>query len=107
MKRILIATLVAGALLTGCIAVQEGSRTYQPGRIVVAPLLPPVVVLDAERYYFYRGFHYHYNNGTWLYSGSQRGPWYELPRDRYPKEVLFKKEDRRRDRDRYYDDRRY
>jgi hypothetical protein len=107
MKKILISTLVVGSLLTGCVAVPGGSRGHHPGSVVVAPLLPPVVVLGIEPYYFHGDFHYHYTNGIWFYSRSRRGPWIELPRDRYPKEVRFKKKDKRRDRDRYYDDRRY
>lgn len=107
MKRILISTLIAGALLTACVVVPGGRGGHHSGGVIIAPLLPPVVVLDVEPYYFYSDFHYHYLNGRWYYSKSRRGPWAELPRDRYPREVRFKKHDRRQDRYRDHDDRLY
>lgn len=112
MKRILISMLIVGSLLTACVVAPGG----RGGGVIIAPLLPPVVVLDVEPYYFYGDFHYHYLNDRWFYSKSRRGPWAELPRDRYPREVRFKRQDKRqdrsqghdkRDRDRYHDDRRY
>jgi len=108
MKRILISTLIALSLLTACTIVPEGGRDRRSGGVVIAPLLPSVVVLD-EPYYFYSGFHYHYTNDRWYYAQSRRGPWAELPRDRYPKEVRHKRNhgNRDRDRDRDHDNRRY
>lgn len=82
MKRIVIVTLLAASLLTACVVM--------PRHGVVAPYLPPVVVLDVEPYYYYDGFHYHYNRDRWYYSSSRGGPWYDLPRDHYPKELRFK-----------------
>jgi hypothetical protein len=108
MKRIsLILALIVGSLLTACVAVPVGERDYRSDRVMVAPFLPPVVVLDVEPYYFYSDFHYHYKNNRWYYSKSRRGPWIDLPRDRYPKEVRFKRQDREHDRDRSRDNRRY
>ncbi len=110
MKRLLISTLIVGSLLTACVVAPGGG--HGPGGVMIAPFLPPVVVLDVEPYYFYDNFHYHYTNDRWFYSQSRRGPWAELPRERYPREVRFKRQDRRqdhdrRDRDRYRDNRRY
>jgi hypothetical protein len=39
---------------------------------------------------YYNNYHYHYRNDRWYYSNSRSGPWVDLPRDRYPKEVGFK-----------------
>jgi hypothetical protein len=113
MKRIWISTLIVGSLMTACVAVPDGR--YGPGGVVLAPFLPPIVVLDADPYYYHGNFHYHYRDNNWFYSRSRRGPWLALPRDRYPREVRFKRQDRRYDRhdrdrrgrDRYRDDRRY
>ncbi len=105
MKRLLILTLLAMSLLTACVVM--------PRRGVAVPFLPPVVVLDAEPYYYYDGFHYHYNNDRWFYSRSRNGPWDDLPRDHYPKELRYKGKhwghrDGDRDEHRYDDrDRRY
>lgn len=85
MKRILLAVLIAGAL-TACAVVPGGRH----GGLRVVPLLPPLVVLDAEPFYFHGGYYYHYNNDAWYYSESRGGPWTDLPRDHYPKEVRYK-----------------
>jgi len=86
MKRISSAVLLAVFLLAGCMVV--------PGRrgsgIVLVPPLPSIVVLEEEPYYYHSGYYYYYHNDRWSYSNSRRGPWSELPRDRYPKEVRFK-----------------
>lgn len=101
MKRILVSALAAAALLTACAVVPAG-RGYHSDGVVIAPILPPLVVLDVEPYYFYSGYHYHYTNDRWLYSRSRTGPWFNLPRDRFPREVRFKE----RGHDQRYDDRR-
>lgn len=104
MKRILISTLLAVSLLTACAVVPAG-RGYGPDGAMIVPLLPPLVVLDAEPYYYYDGFHYHYNNDRWYYSRSRSGPWADLPRDHYPNEVRYKGRHWRHNRDRDDDDR--
>ncbi len=108
MKRILISVFIAGSLLTACAIAPAGGRGHRSGGVVIAPVLPPVVVLEAEPYYFYEGFHYHYTNDRWYYSQSRRGPWAELPRNRYPKEVRYKGRhgNQNRDRDWRHDNRR-
>jgi hypothetical protein len=116
MKRILISMLITVTLLTACAIVPAGQRGHSSGGVMIAPFLPPIVVLGVEPYYYYSDFHYRYTNDRWYYSRSRRGPWAELPRNRYPKEVRFKGKDRnqkrgpdkdnRRHRGRY-DDQRY
>ena len=110
MKRISIVMLVAATLLTSCVVVP--GRGHRSEGVIVAPFLPSVVVLEAEPYYYYSDYHYHYSNDRWYYSRSRGGPWAELPRDRYPKEVRYKgkggkhdkdRNDDRRDRDRDHD----
>jgi hypothetical protein len=84
MNRALPIGLFAAFLLVGCLL---------PGRhgpVLLVPPLPPVVELDVEPYYVQGGYYYFYRNDGWSYSNSRSGPWVELPRDRYPKEVRFK-----------------
>jgi len=102
---------IAVSLLTACAIVPAGRHGNSSGGIMIAPLLPSVVVLEVEPFYFYSDFHYHYTNDRWYYSRSRSGPWGELPRDRYPRETRYKgkswKHDRGRDddhRDRDRDD---
>ena len=86
MKSLLVAVPFAVFLFVGCMVA--------PGRrgsgVVVVPALPSIVVLEEEPYYYQGGYHYYYQNDRWSYSNSRSGPWVELPRDRYPKEVKFK-----------------
>lgn len=103
MKTALIATLLALSLLAAC-AVVTRDHDYGPEGVIV-PLLPSVVVLDVEPFYYYGGFHYHYRSDRWYYSRSRSGPWLDLPRDHYPREVRFKGRDWDRGRDRDRDDR--
>jgi hypothetical protein len=94
MKRISLAALLGVFLLVGC-AVRTGYR----GEAVIVPALPTIVVLEEDPYYYHGGYHYHYQNDRWFYSNARSGPWVELPRDRYPKEVRFKGRGQGRDRD--------
>lgn len=87
MKRFLMVELFAVALLAGCMV---GPGPRGSGGIVVVPALPQVVILEAEPYYQHGGYFYFYQGDRWSYSRSRSGPWVELPRDRYPKEVKFK-----------------
>jgi len=105
MKRILISMFIAVSLLTACVVLPAGRRGHSSGGVMIAPFLPPIVVLGAEPYYSYSDFYYHYTNHRWYYSRSRRGPWAELPRNRYPKEVRFKGKDRIQNRGRYDDQR--
>jgi hypothetical protein len=95
MKRICLAVLLGVFLFVGCVV---GPGRHGSGMIVV-PALPSIVVLETEPYYYQSGYHYHYQNDRWYYSNARSGPWAELPRDRYPKEVRFKGRGHERDRD--------
>ncbi len=83
MKKLLIVMPLVALLLTACYV---GPSRYGPG-MVVAPALPGVVELGADPYYYNGGFYYYYNNNRWSYSNSRSGPWRDLPRDRYPREI--------------------
>ncbi|MBA3014516.1 MAG: hypothetical protein KKD63_00765 [Proteobacteria bacterium] len=98
MKRVWILTLLSLVWLTAC-AVVPARHGHGPDGVMVVPLLPSVVVLDVEPFYFYSGFHYHYLRDRWYYSKSRRGPWFDLPRGHYPKEVRFKEKHRDKYRD--------
>ena len=92
MKRIFLAVLLAAFMLSACMVV--------PGRrgqgVVLVPPLPSIVVLGEEPYYQNSGYYYYYQNDRWSYSNSRSGPWVELPRGHYPKEVRFNDRDRGR-----------
>ncbi len=107
MKKILVTALIGASLLAACVVVPTGrhGRGGQGG-IMIAPLLPSVVVLDTEPYYYQEGYHYHYVNNNWYYAKSRSGPWADLPRDRYPREVKYKGRGNGRDRDYRRDDNR-
>ncbi len=100
MKRIFLAVLLAAFMLSACMVV-PGRRGHG---VVMVPPLPSIVVLEAEPYYYHSGYYYYYQNDRWSYSNSRRGPWAELPRGHYPKEVRFKDrgrgDERGRDSDR-------
>ena len=85
-KVTVLAGLLVPFMLAGCLMV-PGPRG---GGVALVPLLPPIVVLDAEPYYVYEGYHYYYRNDGWSYSRSRGGPWIDLPRDHYPREVRFR-----------------
>src|SRR3990172_5862979 len=85
MKKLWFTLLLAVLLCTGCF-VAAGPHGAGIG---IAPPLPIVVEL-ADPYYVHGDFHYYYNNDRWYYSRSRGGPWIDLPRDRYPKEVRRK-----------------
>ena len=90
MKRIFLAVLLAAFMLSACVVV-PGRRGHG---VVVVPPLPLIVVLEEEPYYYHSGYYYYYHNDGWSYSNSRSGPWAELPRDHYPKEVRFKERGR-------------
>ena len=99
MKRLSISMLIAASLLTACVVAPAGPRHHGEG-VVLVPVLPSVVVLGAEPYYFYKGYHYHYDRDRWFYSKSKNGPWFDLPRDHYPHEVRHERKEERREHER-------
>jgi hypothetical protein len=86
MNRMLYVALLTAPLLTACI-VEPANRG--PG-FIVAPALPLIVELGAEPYYYQSGYHYYYHNDRWSYSNARTGPWIDLPRDRYPREIRYR-----------------
>jgi hypothetical protein len=94
--RMLYGPLLAASLLSACVVGPARGPDY-----VVAPALPVIVELDLVPYY-HGGYYYHYRHrdNRWIYSRSQTGPWHDLPRDRYPREIRYKDRDRDRDRNR-------
>jgi hypothetical protein len=68
----------------------------------VSPL-PAIVVLDADSYYQQGGYYYYYQNNNWRYSTSRNGPWMQLPKSHWPKEIRYRDRGDDRDRDRYED----
>lgn len=88
MKKFFLPLIFSALMCLSCVATvgPHGSS------ITIAPPLPLVVEL-MDPYYVYGGFNYYYNNDRWYYSRSQGGPWIDLPRDRYPKEVRHKGKD--------------
>lgn len=85
MYRMLIVAPLTALLLTACI-VAPADRGHG---LVVAPALPLIVELGAEPYYYHSGYYYYYNNNRWSYSNARSGPWTDLPRSHYPKEIRF------------------
>jgi hypothetical protein len=86
MKLTVPSVLLAMMLFSGCLVTPERGES---GLLLVPPL-PSIVVLDGEPYYQHGGYHYFYRNDRWSYAHSRTGPWVDLPRDRYPKEVRYK-----------------
>jgi hypothetical protein len=84
-KRTVLAVLLVPFIVAGCLMV-PGPQ----GGVSLVPILPPVVVLGPEPYYVQGGYYYYYQNNGWYYSRSRGGPWVDLPRDHYPKEVRVK-----------------
>jgi len=92
MKKILISTIVMVFLLMACTVMAMGRRGSGVDVVVTIPVLPHIVVMEQEPYYYHQGYHYHYKNDRWYYSKSKKGPWKDLPRNHYAKEVKYKKE---------------
>lgn len=95
MKRMRYAPLLAMLMLPACVVTPAHGPDY-----VVAPALPVIVELDVVPYYhggYY--YYYHHQDRRWSYSRAKTGPWKELPRERYPREIRYKDHDRDRDRD--------
>jgi hypothetical protein len=79
--------------------VRHRDRDKDRDRGVMASPLPPVVVLGNAPYYYQDGYFYYYHKNKWRYSQSRNGPWADLPRSYWPKEVRHRDWDRDWDRD--------
>lgn len=96
MKKAMFTTGLATMILSGCVM-----APYPPdGTVMMAPPLPSVVWLDTGPYYYNGGYTYYYQNRVWLYSNHRNGPWRDLPRERYPREVRHRDGDSGQHRER-------
>lgn len=87
MKKLWFTTLPFAALMCmSCVASVGPHGTS----IAIAPPLPAYVEL-YEPYYVYRNYHYYHHDSRWYYSESRGGPWIDLPKNHYPREVRYKK----------------
>ena len=89
-----LAGLLGMLLAAGCL-MEPGPRGVG---VTIVPILPTVVVLDADPYYYHEGYHYYYRDHGWYYAQSRNGPWLALPHDHYPREVRYKNENNEHDR---------
>lgn len=78
-------------LVGGCVVAPDPyADPYSPYRgVVMAPALPEVVVLRDRPYYYYRGYHYLYDDGRWYYSRNQRDRWRQLPHSHWPRDTRY------------------
>lgn len=86
MKKFIFILIFAAFTSVSCVA---AVRPYGAD-VAVAPHLPIVVEL-VDSYYVYSGYHYHYHQNRWYYSKTKDRHWKHLPKERYPREVRFKK----------------
>lgn len=88
-------------ILTACVMVPAGRHD---SGVVIVPRLPEIVILVDEPYYYHSGYYYHYQNDRWFYSNAKKGPWKDLPRGHYPKEVKYKGRGDHKDKDKDWKD---
>jgi len=96
MKKAIILVVVSGLLLFGCAVGLWGG--HRGGGLVIVPALPETVELDADQYYYQNGYYYRYDGSVWFYSERREGPWVDLPRSHYPREVHYRGRDDHGDR---------
>ncbi|KAB0663799.1 hypothetical protein F6V25_15315 [Oryzomonas japonica] len=92
MKNVLSMTVVASFavfMLAACM-LSPGPGGYGVAVTPLVPPLPAIVELDAEPYYYQSGYHYFYQNNRWQYATSRNGPWTELPRSHWPREIRYR-----------------
>jgi hypothetical protein len=93
MKKPMFFALISALLFTGC-AIGFGRH----GNMVIVPALPVTVELNADQYYYQNGYYYRYDGSVWFYSERREGPWVDLPRSHYPREVHYRGRDDHGDR---------
>jgi hypothetical protein len=82
LRPLTMALLMWSLSSTGCVMTPD---PYYEGDL--APPLPAVVEMDSGPYYYYRDYHYRYDHDRWHYARHREGPWKELPRSHWPREV--------------------
>jgi|SRR5271157_888626 hypothetical protein len=97
MKKTMLVALISAFLAAGCAVGFVGS--HRGGSMVIVPALPETVEVDADQYYYQNGYYYRYQGNVWVYSQSRQGPWSDLPRTHYPKQVRSKGHDDQGNRD--------
>ncbi len=93
---------LAAWLLSACVVGPPGHRPEASVGIgigIAVPALPLVVELGSDPYYSQGGYTYFYDNNRWRYAQSRSGPWVELPRSHYPREIRYRDRGEGRDRD--------
>jgi hypothetical protein len=92
--------LILAALM--CVSCAAYVGPHGAGVSIGPPL--PYTMESANPYYAYSGRPDYYNNDRGYYAQSGSGPWRDLPRDQYPREVRYKVYRNERDwtQDRYY-----
>jgi hypothetical protein len=89
--RFVFVAFFAAFMLSACL-LSPGPGGYG---VEVAPALPAVIELDvAQPYYYQSGYYYYYQGNRWQYSRARSGPWTELPRSHWPKEVRHRGRER-------------
>jgi len=82
MRNKVILPVLAVLILSACMV------AHMPGGgLQIIPILPTIVEVDADNYYYYDGYHYFYDNDRWYYSSSRNGQRSELPRNHWPRET--------------------
>lgn len=81
----------SGLLLTACMtACMVESRPG--GRVEAVPVLPEVVTVGPDGYFFHNGHHYFYDHDRWYHADSREGARRELPRSNWPRETHRRQE---------------
>lgn len=88
MKKSMLGVLISAFLIASCMIGVRGGR--HGDHLVIVPALPAIVEIDADQYYSQNGYYYRYQGNVWVYSQSREGPWAELPRSHYPREVRYR-----------------
>lgn len=81
MRHGLLVFTSSALLLAGCMV------ETRPGVVEVAPVLPEVVEVGPDGYFFHQGHHYFYDHDRWYHADSRNGERRELPRTHWPRET--------------------
>ena len=82
--------LIAVLMISGCTIGLD-----RRGDITIIPALPTTIEIDPDEYYYQDGYYYSIRGDVWFYAQTREGPWIELPRSRYPREVHLRHHDDR------------
>jgi hypothetical protein len=86
MNKAVILAVISAFMIGGC-AIGISGHHHGGEAVVIVPALPETVELDADQGYYQNGYYYRYQGNVWVYSQSREGPWSDLPRTHYPKQV--------------------